>query len=189
MWTSTDPAGQFWNAYSYSPNPINSVDPDGREVYPDDFIGPLNVGDVRASEIGLPANTWWTGFQIYTNENLGIHFPTEGDAGTFAGYLAEYVNYQNEVASFIVNRQDVYQLTPFVFSNERDVVSPGLVPVLATGVFHTHVNDQLRLSFGDERYARNQRLNIYMRNTKHNVSDFKPWYQCETGFDALQITP
>ena len=34
MWTSTDPAGQFWNSYSYTGgNPINGIDPNGLETY------------------------------------------------------------------------------------------------------------------------------------------------------------
>lgn len=31
LWTSTDPARQFWSPYSYGNNPINNIDPDGRE--------------------------------------------------------------------------------------------------------------------------------------------------------------
>lgn len=29
LWTSVDPMRQFWSGYSYSPNPINGVDPNG----------------------------------------------------------------------------------------------------------------------------------------------------------------
>ena len=57
IWTSTDPAGQFWNKYSYSPNPINSIDPDGQAVYDKDFVGPIQGGDIRGGVMEIPPTT------------------------------------------------------------------------------------------------------------------------------------
>ena len=37
MWTSTDPAEQFWGGYSYAANgynPVNAIDPDGKQMAP-----------------------------------------------------------------------------------------------------------------------------------------------------------
>jgi RHS repeat-associated protein len=56
-WTSKDIigfGGGDTNLYVYSQNdPVNLIDPDGLKVFPADFVGPLQPGDVRAYSANL----------------------------------------------------------------------------------------------------------------------------------------
>jgi hypothetical protein len=51
------------------------VDPDGREVFPDDFVGPLQEGDFRASELGLPPDTHIPDIPITPADVSTVQFP------------------------------------------------------------------------------------------------------------------
>ena len=73
VWTSTDPAEQFWNSYSYTGgNPINGVDPDGSTVYSDDFVGPLQSGDVYASQVGMSADYFQEDISITADASSSV---------------------------------------------------------------------------------------------------------------------
>jgi len=67
QWISPDPVKQIWSGYVYignGINPINGVDPDGLAIIPDDFIGPLEPGDMRASDAGLSPQTYIPDIEI-----------------------------------------------------------------------------------------------------------------------------
>jgi hypothetical protein len=102
--TATDPMDVFWNTYSYTGcNPINLIDPDGQDVLPDDgsFVGPPAPGDVWASDVGLPSNTYIYMTGRYFGDKIEIFAPKYSqyevtDWGV--DEMKEYTGYANNVA-------------------------------------------------------------------------------------------
>jgi len=71
VWISPDPMRQFASPYAYSPNPINSVDPDGNYFSDASSCadGASNLIDYRQGSIGGPSNLAFDrGFErLYNN--------------------------------------------------------------------------------------------------------------------------
>jgi len=139
---STDPIGEFWNAYAYTRgNPILFIDPNGIKEYPADFIGPLQQQDWRAGDaIGLQmaqefiasdirANGWFTFMDYVLDPDYGTDFFTNparnitvtglesmlGSDVRFATQLGEYLR---QPTMFQSDNTLQHQIGSFLLSNE-----------------------------------------------------------------------
>jgi hypothetical protein len=81
MWISPDPARQFASPYSYGPNPINSVDLDGKET--------LQLG-VSGNAGALAGGSTGGGFALGFSRSHGFQFGFYGDLswGAILGFGA-----------------------------------------------------------------------------------------------------
>lgn len=82
LWTSTDPAGQFWNSYAYAGNginPINAIDPTGLSI---------NDWDVTSDEsidlVTQATDKQWGGFEAYLDSKNDYKF-----ADVYAAWKAD----------------------------------------------------------------------------------------------------
>ena len=119
----------------------------------------------------------------YTN----VAFNSENEALNVCIKIADKINYENEISCFIIKRMNKFYITNIVFSNIKNEVKPGIIPINTITVFHTHVNNQDNISVGDEKYSFNNKINISMYNTNTKNFDYKKWYDCSNNFSEIII--
>jgi len=94
VWTSTDPAEQFWSGYAYTLNPINNVDPDGRQVFSIEYGGKLGASCPDLETPGYYGALTYGKFWDLTgghrkNPFLGYDFTTQ-EGGRIVGLAATH---------------------------------------------------------------------------------------------------
>jgi hypothetical protein len=121
-----------------------------------------------------------------------LRFESEADAGIFAGFLAERIDFEHEVGAFIVEHDDgQYGLAPFVFSHDKDYVNPGNAPEETVAFFHSHVEGGKDvLSDRDiwiATFNYNGMLNMYMLNIENGKWDYASSTRVKDIFESWDI--
>ena len=75
VWGSRDPKGQFWNAFAYTSNRVNSVDPDGTFILDLATAAFIRAAVIELKNDGSPTSIFKAGFHASTGVITNWSFP------------------------------------------------------------------------------------------------------------------